>query len=403
MGAMVTRTVAAWLAMLALAAGLAGCSSLPRNPVPPALAHEASIPGMADVRARAGRPDPAMAQDYLRSLQEESPGDFPVGADGFIRYPHLALSGGGVNGAFGAGFLNGWTASGTRPVFKIVTGVSTGALMAPFAFLGPQYDDALQRFYTTTTTADVFTERSRVIALMRGDALAHTAPLASLLEQYVDQPLLDEVARAHRQGRRLYMGTVDLDSRSFMVWNMGRIAEYGGPQALALFRKVMLASSSVPIAFPPVLFEVQADGRRYDEMHVDGFVWANVFLNAGIFEPAALYRQVRPQPGREDIYVIHNGQLSAPPGSTTRSLRAIAVRSIDISGRAGIVGDLFREYAFARRNGARFHWVTIGEGVALPDLTAFRPSQMTSLYQTGYQAAASGPAWRHSPPGLPEE
>ena len=165
----------------------------------------------------------------------------------------------------------------------------------------------------------------------------------------------------------------------------------------------MLASSSVPIAFPPVLFEVQADGRRYDEMHVDGFVWANVFLNAGIFEPAALYRQGRPQPGREDIYVIHNGQLSAPPGSTTRSLRAIAVRSIDISGRAGIVGDLFREYAFARRNGARFHWVTIGEGVALPDLTAFRPSQMTSLYQAGYQAAASGPAWRHSPPGLPEE
>ena len=132
----------------------------------------------------------------------------------------------------------------------------------------------------------------------------------------------------------------------------------------------------MPIAFPPVLFEVQADGRRYDEMHVDGFVWANVFLNAGILEPAALYRQGRPQPGREDIYVIHNGQLSAPPGSTTRSLRAIAVRSIDISGRAGIVGDLFREYAFARRNGARFQVKHI----------TVKPGQRLSLQKHAHRA-----------------
>ena len=400
---MLTRAAVACVAALATVLVLAGCSSLPRNPVPPELAREATIPGMPDIRARAGRPDPAMVQDYLRSMQQESTDNFPLGADGLVSHPHLALSGGGVNGAFGAGFLKGWTASGTRPVFKIVTGVSTGALMAPFAFLGPQYDEALQGFYTTTTTADVFTERSRMMALMRSDALARTAPLAALLEQYVDAPLLEEVARAHRQGRRLYMGTVDLDTRSFTVWNMGRIAEYGGPQSLALFRKVMLASSSVPIAFPPVLFEVEADGRRYDEMHVDGFVWANVFLHAGIFEPAVLHRQAHAQPGREDIYVIHNGQLSAPPASTPRSLRAIAVRSIDISGRAGIVGDLFREYAYARRHDARFHWTTIGEGVALPDLTAFRPSQMAALYDAGYRAALSGQAWRTSPPGLPAE
>ena len=259
---MLTRAAVACVAALATVLVLAGCSSLPRNPVPPELAREATIPGMPDIRARAGRPDPAMVQDYLRSMQQESTDNFPLGADGLVSHPHLALSGGGVNGAFGAGFLKGWTASGTRPVFKIVTGVSTGALMAPFAFLGPQYDEALQGFYTTTTTADVFTERSRMMALMRGDAPARTAPLAALLEQYVDAPLLEEVARAHRQGRRLYMGTVDLDTRSFTVWNMGRIAEYGGPQSLALFRKVMLASSSVPIAFPPVLFEVEADGRR---------------------------------------------------------------------------------------------------------------------------------------------
>ncbi|WP_372013603.1 patatin-like phospholipase family protein [Pseudoxanthomonas sp. 10H] len=388
------------VACATLAATLAACSALPRNPVPAGLAYEAVVPGMPDVRAHAGRPAPAMERDYLLSLRQESPDDFPAGPDGTIRYPHLALSGGGVNGAFGAGFLKGWTETGTRPVFKIVTGVSTGALMAPFAFLGPGHDEALHRFYTTTTSGDVFTERSRMMALMRGDALASTAPLARLIERYVDAALLAQVAQAHRQGRRLYMGTVDLDTRSFVVWNMGMIAGHGDERALALFRKIMLASSSVPIAFPPVLFEVEAGGRRHDEMHVDGFVWANVFLNAGLFQTSTLYERAGRGPAREDIFVIHNGQLTAPPASTPRSLRAVAVRTIDVSARSSIVGDLYREYAFARRGNADFHWITIDERVRLPDLTAFDPSQMDGLYRAGYQAALDGPAWRNRPPGM---
>jgi hypothetical protein len=403
MSAKILRILPGSLPALALVGLLAGCSTLPRNPVPTGQTEPATIPGMPEVRAWAGRPSASLERDFELSLQQESPEVFPVEADGRIRYPHLALSGGGVNGAFGAGFLNGWSATGTRPVFKIVTGVSTGALMAPFAFLGPPYDEKLHRFYTTTTTNDVFTERSRLVALMRGDALADTAPLVSLIDRYVDAALLEKVAEAHRQGRRLYMGTVDLDSRSFVVWNMGLIAGQGGDQALALFRKVMLASSSVPVAFPPVLFEVEANGRRYDEMHVDGFVWANVFLNAGVFNPAALYARSGRAPGREDIFVVHNGQLSAPPAATARSLRGIAVRAIDISGRAGIVGDLFREYSFAMRNNADFHWITIGQDVVLPDLTAFEPSQMGSLYQAGYEAGRAGPAWRTQPPGIRDD
>ena len=158
----------------------------------------------------------------------------------------------------------------------------------------------------------------------------------------------------------------------------------------------------MPIAFPPVLLEVEADGKRYDEMHVDGFVWANVFLNAGLFQTSSLYPQAGRGPAREDIYVIHNGQLTAPPAPTPRSLRGIAVRTIDVTGRSGIVGDLYREYAFARSNGADFHWITIGPEVTLPDLTAFRPSQMAALYQAGYDAAFAGPAWRTQPPGMRE-
>ena len=278
------------LVLVGVAVSLAGCGVLPRNPVPPELTAVASIPGMPDVRAWAGRPSAAMARDFERSFQQESPADFPRGPDGIVRYPHLALSGGGSNGAFGAGFLNGWSATGSRPVFKVVTGVSTGALMAPFAFLGPHYDVALHEFYTTTTNRDIFAVGSILISLLRGDSLADTGPLAALIARHVDAEFLRKIADAHNRGRRLYMGSVDLDSQQFVVWNMGLIAANGHPDALELFRKVMLASASIPIAFPPVLFEVEADGRRYDEMHVDGFVGANIFLNAGLVCTRALSR-----------------------------------------------------------------------------------------------------------------
>jgi Patatin-like phospholipase len=143
---------AACLALAGFIVMLSGCGTLLRNPVPPELTAKATIPEMPEVRAWAGQVSPAMERDFERSFEQESPADFPAFAYGVVRYAHLALSGGGANGAFGAGFLNGWSTTGGRPVFKIVTGVSTGALMAPFAFLGPSYDSALHEFYTTTTT-----------------------------------------------------------------------------------------------------------------------------------------------------------------------------------------------------------------------------------------------------------
>jgi hypothetical protein len=395
--------VALGLVLTGVVVSLAGCGVLPRNPVPPELTAVASIPGMPDVRAWAGRPSAAMELDLARSFQQESPTDFPRGADGVVRYPHLALSGGGSNGAFGAGFLNGWSATGSRPVFKIVTGVSTGALMAPFAFLGSHYDVALHEFYTTTTTRDIFAVGSILISLLRGDSLADTGPLAALIARHVDAEFLRKVADAHNRGRRLYMGTVDLDSRQFVVWNMGLIAENGHPDALDLFRKVMLASASIPIAFPPVFFDVEAEGRRYDEMHVDGFVGANIFLNAGLVIPSLSHEQAGRGAAREDIFVIHNGQLVVTPSPTRRSLRGISSRVIDVSARFGVAGDLIRIYAFAQRDRASFHWVTIDESVDLPGSEVFDPVKMAELYEIGRKAALAGPVWSTSPPGLWDE
>jgi predicted acylesterase/phospholipase RssA len=200
--------------------------------------------------------------------------------------------------------------------------------MAPFAFLGAKYDAALHEFYTTTTTRDIFALGSILLALLRGDSLADTGPLAALIARHVDAAFLREVAGVHNRGRRLYMGTVDLDSRQFVVWNMGLIAANGHPEALELFRKVMLASASIPIAFPPVFFDVEAGGRRYDEMHVDGAIAATVFLNAGVVRPTLIHERAGRGAAREDIFVIHNGQLNVPPSPTRRSLRGIASRVI---------------------------------------------------------------------------
>ena len=388
------------IALVAAALALAGCGTLPRHAPPVELMAQATIPDMPDVRAWAGRRSPAMERDLEESFRQQSPGDFPRGPDGYLRYPHLALSGGGPNGAFGAGFLNGWTKTGTRPVFKIVTGVSTGALMAPFAFLGPKYDDALREFYTTTTSADVFTpSRNLLRQLLAGEALADTGPLAALIAKHVDRAFLEQIANAHQHGRRLYVGTVDLDSQRFVVWNMGLIAVKGDAAALDLFRKVVLASASVPVAFPPVFFEVDVQGQRYDEMHVDGAVAANVFYNGGVFSAAAARKRAGTDNGREEIFVIHNGQLGPVAAVTPRTLRGIALRTLDSAAKSAVVGDLFRIYAASLHEDAGFQWITMPDGIEINGTEFFDPVKMRHLYDVGYQAARAETVWTTLPPG----
>lgn len=379
---------------------LAGCSTLPRNPLPVEKRDEARLPGMPTVRATGGTLSPTMVQDLTLSFAQESADEFPVGPDGRIKYAHLTLSGGGPLGAFGAGLLNGWTQAGTRPVFKIVTGVSTGALMAPFAFLGADYDDDLRKFYTTTTSSRIFTRLSLLPQLFNGESLADSTPMRNTIAEVVDAELLAEVAKAHRSGRRLYIGTADLDSQRFIVWNMGLIADSNRPGALALFRKVMLASSSIPIAFQPVLFEVEANGALYDEMHVDGAIGANVFYSGGVFDFDAAQKAAGRGPGHEDIFIIHNGQLASVHEPTSRTLGSIALRSLDAAGKAAVIGDLFRIYAAARRAEAGFHWVTMPGDVSVQGDTLFDPVLMGTLFDLGYATGLTEQIWTTVPPGL---
>jgi hypothetical protein len=386
--------------LICLVLGLSACSTLPRNALPAELVDQAAIPGMPVIRANGGKLSPYMMADLSRSFEQESVEDFPVASDGKIHYPHLALSGGGQNGAFGAGLMNGWTKNGTRPVFKIVTGVSSGAMMAPFVFLGPDYDDELQEFYTNTSSNNIFSRLSILPQLLGGESLLDTGPLQSMIAKLVDAEFLYKIADAHKNGRRLYIGTVDLDSQQLAVWNMGLIASSGRPDALDLFRKIMLASSSIPVAFPPVLFKVEADGRKYDELHVDGAVMATVFYSAGVFNFESAQKNSPRGPGREDIYVIHNGQLGPVHGETRRTLASIAYRSIEVAAKSAVIGDLFFIYTGAQRSQSGFYWVTIPTEVSLESNEMFDPVTMRRLFDFGFAKAQSNDFWFNEPPGL---
>jgi hypothetical protein len=241
--------------------------------------------------------------------------------------------------------------------------------------------------------------------VLTGEALLDTSPLVALIAKHVDAALLREVGQAHAHGQRLYIGTVDLDSLDFIVWNMGLIALSGRPESLDLFRQVMLASASIPIAFPPVLFDVESDGRRYDELHVDGGVGARVFYSGGLFRPSIIRQRGGhgPEEGREDIFIIHNGQIRPAAQPTRRTVLGITTRVLDASSRSAVIGSLHRIYATALAEQAGFHWVTIPEGIAISGEETFDPVAMQALYDVGYRSAVAGAQWATRPPGLAVE
>ena len=275
----------------ALLLGMAGCA-LPRNPVPLEKISQARIAEMPNIRY--------WEIDYKPDLD----GNLPDSPD----CSFLALSGGGANGAFGAGFLCGWSSAGTRPNFRIVTGISTGALIAPLAFVGPKYDERLSSLYTTVKAKDILHVRG-ILGMLWNESYAETKPLADLINKEIDEEVLKAVAAEHAKGRRLYIGTTNLDAQRFMVWDMGAIASSGQADAMKLFRKVMLASVSIPGVFPPVYFDVEIDGRKYDEMHVDGGVVMEVFgYGLSLFQNPSIADRSRVETC--SIYVIQNSKLA---------------------------------------------------------------------------------------------
>ena len=387
-----------------------GCATLPRDPVPSDRMFDAQIPGIPGVRAWGGILSEDFQADLIESRRQEAPDQFPKDEYGRPVYDALALSGGGASGAYGAGFLNGWTKTGERPEFKVVSGISTGALTAPIAFLGPEYDDQLREFYTTVETESILQRLSLVTILFQSESFASTAPLKKLLDHYFDKNFLRKVAERHNQGYRLYIGTHHLDAQRLVVWNMGLIANSDHPDAPELFRKVVLASASIPIAFPPVLINAEVDGVIYDEMHVDGGVSVQVFFNAGTIDVSAAIAaaaegtNLKDLPkNRGDLYIIRNGQLSSQPKQIPRELSEITGRAVDSMIKISAVGDLYRIYSFAQRDEIDFFYTHVPKDYVAESTEAFDKADMNRLFNIGVERGASAEAWKTKPPGLEGE
>ena len=305
----------------------------------------------------------------------------------------LAISGGGENGAFGAGLLVGWTAAGTRPTFKLVTGISTGALTAPFAFLGSDYDDELRGVYTSITSADVLEQRGVLAALFQ-DAMADNAPLRATIARLFDQAMLDAIAAEHRKGRILLVGTTNLDARRPVIWNIGAIAESGQPGALDLVHDILLASAAIPGAFPPVMIDVAANGKVYQEMHVDGGASTQVF----VYPPSLNVRSGVKRERR--LYVIRNARLDPDWAQVERRTMSIAGRAISSLIQTQGVGDLFRIYLTAQRDGLDFNLAYIPRTFTRTLAEPFETAYMQELFQLGYDMAVKGYPWAKTPPGF---
>lgn len=387
----VLRSLIVCVGLIALLAGNAAARERPKSPAPqtattappieatkpaprtPFTAEEqsrAAIPGMPDARFFAD----SMA-DYRTALPTHK------GA-------WLILSSGGSGGAYGAGLLNGWSEAGTRPEFAMVTGVSAGALMAPFAFLGAALDETLRKNFTEITAADIFEDRKGPAALL------DTWPLNERIAQQITPELVAAVATEHGKGRRLFVVTASLDAERPYLWNMGAIAAHGGEAAVALFRSVLLAAASIPGEFPPVAIETEADGKRLTELHADGGLFGPFYIapEDWLLEASSL-RLPTPH-----LYVIVNSKLAPEFGLTEPSLVSVLARSISAAVKVGARAELTLAAAAARRDGIVLDAASVDSSFDHPNTALFDESYMRALYDLGAKAARDGTAFHRLAP-----
>ena len=308
----------------------------------------------------------------------------------------LALSGGGEHGAFGAGLLYGWSESGHRPTFDVVTGVSTGALMSPFAFLGPAYDDRLKVVYTQMSLHKVLAGNP-VLGLF-GEGLYSTGPLQRIVASQVDQQLLGDVAAAYHHGRRLFVITTNLDAQRPVLWNMGALAASGYPQALELFRKVLVASASVPGAFDPVFIDAEANGHHFKEMHVDGGTAYPLF--AVPVRLLAATGQVRGGHHGGQLYIIINNNLDPEFTVTKPKTLTIVARAFNTLVKSDFYDTILNSYVFAKEDGYAFNLAYIPNTFRVKSVGLIDQKYMIDLFDLGRAQGVGAGQWQHTPPRL---
>jgi len=317
-----------------------------------------------------------------------------------VKIDILALTGGGSRGAFGTGLLVGWTKRGDIPNFDIVTGISTGAVMAPFAFLGKDELKKVEYFYTKMHTEEVFT--STFWSIFGYGYVMNAKPLKALFKKTFNKAFLDKIAAEHKKGRRLYIGTTNIDTGQLTVWDMGAIASSNRPDKYARFNQIIYASTALPIYLPPEYIEVDVNNKKYYQMHVDGGIYTQVFMigllvnwskvlhfkeNDNTNFDATLYTVANRKYRQRDIYKpIEQAPLHIIEAYVLTEMDLLFDRS------------MYRLYQSCEKKGINFKMATIPakmpEIVTVP--TEFNPEQMLELFNIGYNFGLNGIDWKTS-------
>lgn len=311
----------------------------------------------------------------------------------------LCLSGGGSFGAYSAGVLVGWSECANRPTFDVVTGISTGALIAPSAFLGPKYDPHLKRFYTTLTSKDIY--KMRLFWGLFGEAFADTGPLAAEIDAFLTVEAMQDLAEAHRSGRRLYIGTTEEEGKQFVVWDIGAMAARNGPGDRELIKKVLLGSAAAPGFFPSAKIDVTVDGVKHTERHVDGGVSQSLFFRPPYIPPDDRSDVAARDLAGAKVYVILAGKVYADPQVIRPWSLAQASNSVSTLIYAQARGDLQRLYTLCLLNGMDYFVSAIPPEYPAPTSSAeFNPAVMTAMFEEGRRVMHSQTPWRTLPPGV---
>ncbi|MFA4992727.1 MAG: patatin-like phospholipase family protein [Candidatus Omnitrophota bacterium] len=374
---------------------LSGCAHM-RHAVPENLVGTAVVVGMPDIRYYTDEPDSfsLSRQSLVDSFKDEGKSEYLV--NGVKTYPVLIIGGGVSNSAYGIGLLKGWLKEGSRPEFKIVTGYSSGSLIAIATFSGKDYEDRLADLFTSISTKDVVKQKG-LFGILFGNSVNSSALFAKKIDDIVDENLMAKIAQEHARGRRLYVGTSDLDAQGFVIWDMGALASKGNYDSLKMFRKIILASCSFSSMLPPVFFQVEAGGRRYDEMHADGGVIGGIFYINQLTEGAGV-REFRTR-----VYILNCCYMSPHSKQVEDNLTAIISRTIETNGASKMSGDTYRMYAFAKEKGWDYNLAYIPEDFKPNQKEMFDKQEMQRLFKRGYDDAIAGYKWHKAPPGLVAE
>lgn len=371
-----------------------------RTPVPAELEEVVEVVGMSNVRVWGDSFDPGWQADVVQSIRDEPEGLFPRGPNGEFQYSGLSLSGGGDHGAFGAGFLKGWSASGKRPVFKVVTGISTGALIAPFALLGAEFDDTLEEVYTQVTADDIYRKQSILGAYWR-ESLADNQPLRNMVEEYITDEIIDAIGVAHNNGQRLLIGTTNFDAQRAVIWSMGAVANSRHPDVYDMFRQIIVASAAIPILFPPSFIEVEAEGKTYDEMHVDGGTMGQMVFFGSTIDWKSVLRDASGELEPVDnsvLYIIIDGEIDHHYDVVPRRLAPIANRTIKTMIKVSTLSSLYKMFLHAEINGYDFRYVSLPEAYKPLEDMPYDPEEMRRMFRIGHKMGSEGDSWLSKPP-----